>query len=167
MNDEPKKTSNKKVDISFLEKRYSFAQKEQRVNTFFVVFMIFFLILGFLGLFGSGPISEKTFSGDIYKIEYNQFLRQDTPTELYISLKNPPDTTVISFTNSYIKDVQIKQVTPVPKSVELVNNRLIYRFDTSGTGIIAFSLQPERPGSKELEIGVQGDVTRVKQFVYF
>lgn len=167
MNDMPKETTNKRVDISYVEQRYSFARKEQWVSKFFIAFILSFLIVGLLGLFGNGPISNQTISGGMYNIEYPQFLRMDTPSELYINLQNPPDTTVISFANSYIKDVQIKQITPTPESVEIADNHLQFSFVTSSEGTIAFSLQPERSGSKELEIGIQGDVTSIKQFVYF
>lgn len=167
MADQEQESSPNKRSINYVDERYPFAQKEHRVNKFFIMFMVSFLILGISGLFGDGPISEQTLSGDIYKIEYHQFLREDTRTGLYISLKNPPDTTVISLTNSYIKDVQIKQVTPTPESVEITDNRLHYSFVTDSGGTIAFSLQPKRSGPKELEIGVQDDFTRINQFVYF
>lgn len=167
MADQEQESSQNKGNISYVDQRYKFARKEQWVNKFFIVVALSFLTLGVLGLFGSGPVSDQTISNSFYEIEYHQFLREDTPTDLYISLKNPPDTTVVSFTNSYIKEIHIKQITPTPESVEIKNNRLYYSFVTSSAGTIAFNLQPERSGSKELEIGVQDDITRIKQFVYF
>lgn len=162
-----KDNSQTKENIQYVDQRYTFARKEEWLKKFFLLFMISFLTLGILGLFGSGPISEQTLSGGSYIIEYNQFLRKDTPSELYISLENPPDTTVISFAVSYLKDVQIKRVTPDPESVEIKDNRLHYSFATNGSGTIFFGIQPDRSGSKELEIGVLGDVRKIKQYVYF
>lgn len=132
-----------------------------------MIVMGFFLTLGLLGLFGSGFLSETILSANSYSVEYQKFLRQDTPSDIYISLDNPPDTAVVSLPNSYIKHVHLKKITPAPESVEIENQQLRYSFVTNASGVIAFKVQPEKMGIKELELDVSGEQTTIRQYIYF
>lgn len=169
-NESEEDRSSNKLHISFIEERYSFAQKEQWVQKVFMVGMGIFLILGLLGFFGSGYLSKKVFSADNFDIEYHQFTREETTTSLLIHLKgstNTADTTTVSINEDYYRDVRIEQVVPDPASVEIRASNIYFTFNTTDTGTILFYLKPERLGTKTLEIGIQDEREKLHQFVFF
>lgn len=166
-NQEEKDSGKEERNIHLVEKRYSFVQKEWKVQRIFEVLMILFLAAGFLGLFGEGVLSEKTISGDGFEVKYQQYLRVKTPTELLVYLNNPPDTTVISFNSTYLEEVKIEQIVPQPIAAKTQNWRLFYTFNTASGGQIMFYLMPESPGKKELDLQIHQEVSRIEQFVYF
>ncbi|HLR32573.1 MAG TPA: hypothetical protein VK074_08785 [Fodinibius sp.] len=168
MTDSQNESFRENNNIGYVKQRYPFIQKEQWVQKIFLTGVALFLGLGILGLYGEGYLSKKTISGSNYEIEYQQFLRSQTSTELYINLKQSDDTTVVSLPGKYIKQVKIEQISPTPESAKVgKNNRLQYNFVTSDNGTIAFYLRPQWLGAKEIEVGVQNETTVIKQFVYY
>lgn len=152
--------------MELVEQRYSFEKKELRIHKIFGVLMLLFLTAGMLGLFGDGILSSSKVETSEYEITYDRFVRNESPSELYIHLKNAKETTTISFSKEYSERVEIKNTVPSPETVEIKDGLLVFTFNTSRQGVIAFYLWPVESGSTELELSVQDDINYLSQYVF-
>lgn len=159
--------SESKRKVESIEERYSFARKELRLQKVLVVVLFCFILVGLLGLFGDGYFSERTISAENYEIEYQQFVREETPTELTIHLKKVSENISVSFNDDYVRQVRIEQVLPEPENMWIEDNRLFYSFGSSSEGSVIFYLNPERSGAKTLSLSVQDELHQLTQYVYF
>ncbi|MEX2573954.1 MAG: hypothetical protein WD317_06635 [Balneolaceae bacterium] len=162
-----KPSGDQQTDIFLLEEKYPFARREKRVQKVFIAVMLLFLIAGFLGLFSNGILSNRISAGSGYDIEYQKFVRIQTPDRLFIHLKNSDSSTDISVNREYLKNVRIEQVIPRPESVRSKNNQMVYTLNTAQTGLIIIYIKPLRAGIQELELGVDDEVKTIKQVTYF
>ncbi|HET6527945.1 MAG TPA: hypothetical protein VFG39_04265 [Balneolaceae bacterium] len=167
MADQEKGSNKKEKDIQLVEERYGFVKKEWKVQRAFQVLMLLFLAAGLMGLFGKGVLSKKTISHEGLDIEYQQYVRVKTPTKLSIYLKNPLDTTVISFNSDYLRDVRIDQMMPQPIASGTENNRSFFTFNTTSAGLITFYIFPEHMGPLNLNLQIHKETKHLEQFVYF
>lgn len=155
-----------KKDIELVEERHSFEKRELRIHKIFGVCMVLFLTAGLLGLFGDGMVSSQKIEASEYEITYDRFVRNESPTELFVHLENAEKTTTISFNEAYTEKVEIKNIVPSPASVQIKNGLLVLNFNTSREGVIIFYLWPIESGSAELELSVQDDINYLSQYVF-
>jgi len=154
------------IDIRQIEKHYSTQQMEWVALRIFWIMMSLILIATALGLFGDGLLSNKTYINNRNKIEYNKFMRVEKGTELLVHLNNAGENAKISINNDYLKKVRIEQITPEPSKVELINNELIYTFSSIQKGFIVFYLSPQKMGSQQLQITIDGHQINFDQYIY-
>ncbi len=166
-NKENKETNTKYRDIHIVEEKYNFSQKERKVQSILKILLVLILVAGLLGLFGGGLLSQRVASGSDFSVKYHQFIREESPTKLYVYLDNPSDTTLISFNSSYLEEVQIVQTMPAPLSSKTTDGRIFYSFNTAATGLIVFYLLADNAGFMELSLTVDNETKRLDQFAYF
>ncbi len=154
-------------DIHIVEDKYLFSKKEWKFQKYGRILLVLLLIGGLLGLFGGGVLSKKTVHGNDFKIEYYSLAREETSAKLYIYLQNPSDITSISFNSSYLEDVRVLQTVPAPENSKTADNRIFYLFNTASSGVIIFYLSAGNAGFKELSLGIDNEIKRLKQFIYF
>ena len=154
-------------DIRQIEKHYSTQQMEWVAFCIFWILMSLVLVATALGLFGNGLLSNKTYTAKGNKIEYKKFMRVEKGTELLVHLNNAGENAKISLNNDYLKKVRIEQITPQPSKVELINNELIYTFSSIQKGFIVFYLIPQKMGSQQLRITIDGHQKSFDQYIYF
>jgi hypothetical protein len=154
-------------DITSAEESFPMEQKEWSLFKPFWIFMGLILVAACLGVFGTGIASQKVHTSHGITLEYNRFLRVKNDAALYVNVKDPGTDFSISINNDYIRKVKIDQVVPEPASVEINNNKLIYKFSSAKFGFVTFFLTPYKMGSQTLEITVNGNKMRFDQFIYF
>lgn len=153
-------------DIRATEKYYSFQKKEWKLVRFGWFLMGLVLLAAQLGIFGNGPLSQKTYVSDNLSIAYERYMRIEKDVELQVQVEELGLDTTITINNDYLKKVRISQVVPEPASVEVRDDKLIYRFSSLESGVITFYLNPMQMGSQQLELTVGGRMVRFNQFIY-
>lgn len=168
MDDQEKRDSHgDKFDITLVEKKTDFNRKERKVQRYAAALMLLFLLAGLLGFFGGGVVSKTKISLNGFEVKYQQYLRENTPSRLVIYLSGDTDSTTVSFNKKYIEGVKIGQIMPQPVSSKTSDGRIFYTFNTARQGMLVFYLTPDKPGSVELELGVQGEVKSLEQYVHY
>ena len=142
--------------------------------------MVMVALAGLLGLFGgAGPLSRATVGDQkdtLYIREYERFLRFGKPTTLHVSL----DTAAaieggeirLWINREYLKSIQLQEVDPQPKTVEVTPERLLYIFDAKEGSKdrpteVTFELEPDEIGTLAGRVGLDGGASQTfEQFVY-
>jgi hypothetical protein len=136
--------------------------------------MALVVLVGLLGLFGTGPLSSATAGqeeGPLFVEEYERFVRFRIPTTLQVRL-DPLGTgeARLWLDREYLEGVQLQTVTPEPDSVEAGPDGFTYVFkvnDPNRPTSVTFHLQPETIGRLEGRVVLDGgEPVDFEQFVY-
>lgn len=126
-----------------------------------------------LGLFGrGGPLSKvETMSEDRrYVVEYDRFLRHDSPDVLRVAVEKAAAPVVrVQMDNRYARYIQLERVTPDPERETGADGVVTFLFRTRpGARLeVSFYFTPEKHGSLEGWIAVDDSPRHtIKQFVY-
>jgi hypothetical protein len=126
------------------------------------------LFAALTGLFGAGPLSraERSAGEGALRVEYERYWRTSTPLALRVYARTgeaKQDRLHIWLSNAYLKNMQVKRVTPVPASEVASEGRLIFSFDyappvQNGTAPleVTFWLEPQSWGTQAGRIGIEG-----------
>jgi len=143
--------------------------KMQRIA--WVVLSLLLLAVAF-GLFGrGGPMStvEET-SPDGFTVEYERFLRHDSPDVMRVSVQKTSSALVrVKIDSLYARHIQIERVTPEPERETGADGVVTFVFRTQpGTRFEAtFYFTPEKHGSLKGWIALDtGARHALSQFVY-
>lgn len=167
----PKKQAMKRMkkDIPSINKDFKYQRAEWPIARIFWTLVAGVLIYGLLGGFGDGEtvLNRKTLNLSGSHIEYDRYLRVEKNFTIKIFLSDSAQNCSVGFNKDYIDKVQITQVIPEPKKVELKANKIVYTFSTSGAGTITFFNDPLKMGNPHLELEVNGKKASISQFIYF
>lgn len=73
----------------------------------------------------------------------------------------------VTFNGDYINKVKISDVIPEPEEVEIINNKLVYKFNSTDTGTITFFNDPLKMGAQTLHLEVNESKVVIPQYIYF
>lgn len=132
------------------------------------------LVAALLGLLGSGPLASSTLDSPQggFRLEYERFLRHQTPTRLhlFVHLKDQPRQEVrVWCDRTFIEHFEVTQIVPPPIKVETAAGSLAYIFrltDQVEQLSVTFSLRPESFGLFSGRIGIGDDSLYFRQLVY-
>lgn len=144
-------------DRAFQERQWRF----QRVGSLLLAAIV---VLGLLGLFGTGPLSSTTAgSTDVgLRLAYERFVRHDgqTSVEINVSPGLASDGQVeIWVSNTCLDGVDIERISPEPDQIRSEDDRLVYVFPTANADTpisVTFSLRPDALWRLSGEIGITG-----------
>ncbi|GMA17427.1 hypothetical protein E5F05_11220 [Deinococcus metallilatus] len=156
-----------------------FHRREVRIERLGWAAMLLIVLAALLGLFGSGPLSEKrvqTPDGGL-QVKYNRFARYMAPTELRLTFSPGAvrdDQVHIWLSREYLQHMEIQKIIPEPDSAQLEGNRLTYTFNAlqnGQPGQILFELQTEAIGRLRGAAGLAGasgntQEVRFTSFIY-
>lgn len=138
--------------------------------------MLLVVILGVVGLFGTGPISTgSTEAGDgALAAGYQRFIRHDGRTSLSFTvagnLANESNEIELWLPTSYLEAVEVQGISPQPAESKGAGDRTIFVFsvdDPSSSIDVEFSLRPRDMGRLHGEAGVtDGPTVRFDQISY-
>lgn len=126
-----------------------------------------FLILGVLGLFGSGKISWKTDESGWATIKYERYLRYSMPTQILIYPKGPLKDSSVYINADYLEKIHIEHIVPEPVSMTFSGDRLQVKFDSPHIKVLVFYIEPEERGPQLLQIGIGAQSKNFDQYIYF
>lgn len=131
------------------------------------------LLAGLLGLFGGGPLSHKVQGNAEFRVEYQRFERNHSPTIIKAQVgphgvKEGKIRLVLS--QELLEKIRINHVDPEPESVEAQGKNFIYEFKAkaeAAPSAIIFHFEMNTLGKVEGSIGLEeGPAYRLKQFVF-
>ena len=120
------------------------------------------LILGLLGLFGTGPISSAT-AGDVdgpIAVDYQRFVRHDGEMSISITVANDQireGQVEIWLSASYLDKVNIEQFSQEPNEVRNEGDRVVFVFlagDSTGPVSLTASMRSDVFGRINGDIGI-------------
>ncbi|MBX3300654.1 MAG: hypothetical protein KF693_00405 [Nitrospira sp.] len=135
--------------------------------------MAILLIGALLGLFGNGPVSWTTASGESLFVEYQRFGRYQAPLQLRLHLQaGLVKDDILSFylDRAFLADVQITRVTPKPVVEQPISDGIRFIWSSNakdGSMLVTVSYQPEHIGLLTSRMGV-GDAASlsIRQFIF-
>ncbi len=128
------------------------------------VALALFLIAGFTGVFGAGPLAEVTLRNDSGKFDYQRFVRRHADASWEFTLSGAGAGSgggghfEIAIDAAFASNFKIANIQPEPDSARLSSGRWIYRFEVADAGgsLVVFHVQPLHVGRHEGTISVNG-----------
>lgn len=122
------------------------------------------LLLALLGLFGTGPLSWATATGDagLLEVDYERFLRHTGHAELQVHVEAQAargGTFEIVIDRDYLDRFQVTSVTPQPDSVEALAGRVQFTFLAGSPAAdldVSFAVRPQGLWRQHGEVLVPG-----------
>jgi hypothetical protein len=157
-----------------IEQDLHFQQRMWAVQRVGWVVIMCILVAALLGLLGSGPLASRTLNSPQggFRLEYERFLRQRTPTRLHLLVhtKDQPQQEVrVWCDRTLFEHFEVTQIVPPPVKVETAAGSLTYIFPLTAQVeqlLIVFSLESESFGLLSSRIGVGDDSLYFRQLVY-
>lgn len=158
-----------------IDEDVGFHHREQKIQRVAWVIMTLLLAAALLGLFGSGPLSNRVAGqqGGALWVEYQRFARWHAPHELRVHLgpeKAPDGRAVVWLGRPFIEAHDVDHVTPPPEAVEVHGDHYAYVFRVPSAAdevAITFTLRSEGWGRSAGTVGVRGGPSvTFQQFVY-
>lgn len=129
-----------------------------------VAWAIFFIIvaLSLFGFVGNGMLSDTTRHSSNLSVTYERIYRQNSPTQFLFDLK---ESQTLFFSQDFLQNYQIEQITPAPNSIQINKNFYIYHF--SGPTKVTFNIRPQEMGVLSGKVGTnRQDLITVEQFIF-
>lgn len=152
-----------------------FQEKEWKIQRIAWALMLLIVLLGLLGLFGQGIISDGTAStsDEALVVYYQRFQRLDGQGSLVIQVAPElitGDTIQVAISSAFLDEVEIQGYSQEPSEVRNAGDRLVMEFavDQPGEPVgVTISFIPQSMGRLSGTIGlVDGPDVEIGQFVY-
>lgn len=130
----------------------------------FIIFTI--VVLAAFGLFGDGVLSARTQTSRSATVEFERFYRFEAIMEVKVELLAFENSNVVSFPKDYLKEFEIKSITPSPETTNFKGDRSQFVFNGPGNGIITFFLEPRTIGNIRGDLTVNGERFNLDHFIY-
>lgn len=150
-----------------VQQDFSFQKKEWLISWIAWGILGLFILLGLLGFFGSGPLSNRVFEGNAYRIEYQRYLRYSMNTRIIISVQDLGEDSSIWLSSDYAKNLQIERIIPEPISIHKQGQYFVFTFPSRYNEKIIIYLMPGKKGEQSIDFIINGERQQLKQFVYF
>lgn len=119
--------------------------------------MALIIVAGLLGLFGApGPLSRARASRGPIEVEFDRLVRMNAPSEIHIDVGSSGPRFAVSLNRDFVDAVEIRSITPSPKSVEIRNDRVLYTFEAGRSPRVTYSIEYLKMGAREGRIGLEG-----------
>jgi hypothetical protein len=136
-----------------------------------VALMAGVVLVAVLGLLGPGRLSRqvKTSADGRLSVEHHTVQRHQAPARLLIDVAPSASGVIrLRLSRSFTDRVDVEQITPEPDAMEMTDNDLVYRFQTSdltGYGTIVLRFQHDEYGSARCTVVVEGSEVQLSEFV--
>jgi hypothetical protein len=157
--------------VAGLNEPLPFQRREWIVQRLGWVSMALVILAGALGLFGDGPLAQRTAANAALQFEYDALLHQDAQTTWLLTPRAPPrdGRYRLSLDADWARHFRIVDIEPRPQVTELSGGRWVYEFrapDGHATPI-QFQVEPRKAGLFEGSVQLEGaPALAVTQFVY-
>ena len=158
-----------------IDQDLDFQRRNWAVERIVWVVLALLLFAAFLGLSGKGPLSAATAGGpgDAVRIEYERFVRRQSPQRLRVHLSGEATRTghaSLEVAREYFEALAVRSISPAPLRQQLGADGVVYVFEARRPGeavAVTFHLQALQVGWQSGRIGLAGGPgQRVRQLVY-
>jgi hypothetical protein len=147
---------------------------ERRVRRTAWVLALALLALGILGVFGDGPVSNASDASSALRVQYERFLRRDSPMQLRIDARPAADAEArIAVSGDYLHALRIGSILPSPERLEETGEDVILVFRAApGSESVRITLEatPLQVGKLHAHVRAVGDTqdigVRINQFIW-
>lgn len=152
----------------------SFHRREIVMQRAGMVALALFLLAGFAGVFGSGPLSSARVDGvDGTRIEYQRLARATSPIELRVTtLRAEPPVLQLWLSRAFVDAIELERVTPQPDHMAIQGDRLVMDFAVAARRdslpvAVVVAYQPRAMGRIAGAVGVGGGPPmRFRQLIF-
>ncbi len=154
--------TNHKLELDEDLKLHNLGWKVQMIGW---VLMGLIFILAALGLFGSGPLSNRSINEKNISLDYEYFGRFESNTKTVIRFPaNAISTLAIPL--SYLKEMKLQQVIPEPQEKKIENGNYIMSFSGLDEGKIILYLLPQTSGAVQTVFRINEQPYTINHFIY-
>jgi len=127
-------------------------------------------LLGFFG--GGGPVAsaETTTEDGNLSMQYDRFLRLESPTQLRVVARPLGTTLRLWVGRDYVEAIEITNIVPEPDRVEAAEDRYTFEFPLiapESTATVFFYIEPRKAWSLNGRLGLEGGAElMLRQLVY-
>src|SRR5262249_50526641 len=116
--------------VAGLTKPLSFQRREWRVQRLGWALMALIILAGLLGLFGNGPLAQRTLSNGVLQLDFEWLARRDAQTSWTLRPRTPPADGLyrVALDANWGQYFRIDAIQPWPSSTRIANGRWIYEF---------------------------------------
>ena len=121
------------------------------------------------GLMGQGPLARaRAGSADTAELEYQRFRTAKSSTDLTFTLAAVSGEARLHLSGDYLRQVDIKQVSPEPVRTIARPDGLVFVFavESRQRVQVRLSIEPQSPGLLEGWFAAAGDKQHFRQFIY-
>jgi len=116
----------------------------QRMGWVLIVFML--PVLGALGLFGEGPLSQKKEIKGAYETEYERFYRYEK--EMQVLISSPTSHVAeIALPQQYLKNFRVVRIIPEPEHRLAIGPNIVFQFGGNSNRLVTIYAVPQTYGS--------------------
>ncbi|MFD2245187.1 hypothetical protein [Pontibacter ruber] len=153
-------------DINLASKTWTL----QRIGWVVMLLIVISAVLGFTGGGGVAGINNMKVGGEAegMQLEYERFLRWEAPAEFKVTLFDvqAPEQQ-LRFSKDFYEKLQVEQVVPEPKEVQVGKDYITYTFNSEGDEArMIFYLKPQQPGQLQVAVDNGRKKITLSQFVY-
>jgi hypothetical protein len=150
-----------------------FQQKEWKVERIGWVIIALFILAGFIGLFGQGPLSGTKSENGPVSVRYQRIERwmAISSHQIWVQPEGVSSNELrLLVSRNLLEAFRIHWITPEPDRVEFLDDALIYVFTVASANqplLVTFHHQTERPGYFRGYIGIEdGELVEVSHFIF-
>jgi hypothetical protein len=155
-----------------IDQDLAFQQKMWRFQRFGWLALLLVALAAAVGVFGvNGPLSRQRASAEALQLEYQRFVRYETPAALTVQLApQGGDSASLWLGQGFAERFLVEQIVPEPERVEATPERVTYTFATPRSGgplQVTLHIRPQQPGpSVSLAGAGDGRPIEFYQFIY-
>ena len=166
-----RKTPHKEDDfVAALNEPLPFQRREWAVQRLGWTLMGLIILAGALGLFGDGPLAQRTRSNVSLQFDFDWLARRDAQTTWKLWPRTQPVDGLyrVGLDANWAQHFRIHSVQPQLKTARLVDGFWVYEFEARGNSApIVFNVEPTRLGTLAGSVRLDGGpALAVTQFIY-
>jgi hypothetical protein len=105
------------------------------------------LFLALAGVFGTGPLSDRTKSQNGTQVKYERFLRYESESEIMINIQDAKDSITLEIPQQYMEYIDLQSITPLPHGNRTVHEVTTYYFHALHAANIHCIIMAKKTGS--------------------
>jgi hypothetical protein len=146
-----------------------FQERQWRIEPWIWFGILVLIVAALAGLFGSGALSARSLENGALHLDYDFFLRYNTPTELRVRLKaDQHHNAAFWLDQGFLDEIDLESVNPQPRDVKVRGLQTHFEFAAFDDVEVQLQFRPNRAGLLAGAIGSEVPATRLEfsQFVY-
>ena len=154
------------------EERQTFQRREWTVQRFGTLVLVAFIVAGFLGLLGAGPLATTTSSSSqgMVTVEHDWIVRANAETTMHVRIAPEAvenDTVTLEFTGPWVSGVDLESISPDPVEQHAIpdGTALTFMVEPSSDIDVSLTLVPQELFQREAQVTVGDETVSFNQFV--
>lgn len=148
-----------------IDEKIELHKKGWKVQKIGWAFIFLIMLLGLLGFYGEGIMSEKVLTAGEIHVEYDQLYRYEKEMKVLITA-DAGNIQTVTIPQQYIQQFKISSIVPQPQASHMEGDEIIYQFSGSGNKVISVYMIPEVYGNVKGNIKVNNQTFSIHHFIF-